>query len=118
MLPASKKEEEESASVVRKSDPEQQPKQERPRTPDSASMADAEAAPAAAAENEAVQEDEDKEYVPSLPARRSYKYDDPPIIFRDVDVGVFLSWSLFSVNFIIHFFFSRVRPLCRKWRKW
>lgn len=26
-------------------------------------------------------------YVPTLPARRSYKYDDPPIIFRDVDVS-------------------------------
>ncbi|XP_017493006.1 PREDICTED: uncharacterized protein LOC108381110 [Rhagoletis zephyria] len=54
-------------------------------TPDSASMAEAEQQTPAPAAEGAGEEEEEKEYVPTLPARRSYKYDDPPIIFRDVD---------------------------------
>lgn len=92
-LPETETKKEEATLVVSESnsssDPiEPEPKQQRPNTPDSASMADAEQSPAAPAAENDVQEDEDKEYVPSLPARRSYKYDDPPIIFRDVDVSV------------------------------
>lgn len=102
----------EEASLVSQSEPEQPKK--RPRTPDSASMADAEQTPPAA-END-VQEDDDKPFVSSLPARRSYKYDDPPIIFRDVDVSLGV---LFSVNyFILKFILSRERPLCRRSKRW
>lgn len=102
----------EEANIVSQSDPEQ-PKQ-RPRTPDSASMADAEQTPPAA-END-VQEDDDKPFVSSLPARRSYKYDDPPIIFRDVDVSLEVGSSIFSQ--LIYFGLSRERPLCRRSKRW
>lgn len=76
----------ETTSVSSESSSSSEPEQpKRQITPDSASMAEAEQQPAApAAEN--AEEEEEKEYVPTLPARRSYKYDDPPIIFRDVDV--------------------------------
>lgn len=95
------------------SDPiEPEPKQQRPNTPDSASMADAEQSPAAPAAENDVQEDEDKEYVPSLPARRSYKYDDPPIIFRDVDVSVFK--ILFKFTELTIHFTCRELQLCRR----
>lgn len=37
-------------------------------------------------EQSSVGDNEDDKEITSLPARRSYKYDDPPIVFNDVDV--------------------------------
>ena len=52
--------------------------QNKPTEPDK--MADNEQAPVEESDPQ-----EEKE-ITSLPARRSYKYDDPPIVFNDVDV--------------------------------
>ena len=59
-------------------------------------MADSEQSPID--ENDSVEEKE----ISSLPARRSYKYDDPPIVFTDVDVcNCFKKYDICILFYII-----------------
>lgn len=64
-------------------------------------------------------QEEEKEYTPTLPARRSYKYDDPPIVFNDVDVCYSGEWPFPKSHTSIHLLFhSRERQLWQRSKKW